>query len=364
MNLYLHFPFCQQKCFYCDFVSLGHQEHLIGEYCDALSKEIVIYGEKFGKLKLETIYLGGGTPSLVETANLEKVFTALHQNFQITPQTEITIEANPDSVSKTKLQAYLKMGINRLSMGVQAWQNDLLKLIGRTYQIEVLLQAYQWAREVGFTNINLDLIFALPTQTKAQWQESLTQVIALKPEHIACYSLEWDNNSIFAHQLRRGKMRTAPDTLDRQMYHLACKQLAQAGYEQYEISNFAKAGFACKHNADFWAGKDYLGLGVAAASKIGNRVFENQKNLKLYCSQLNIGKLSITQTETLNAEEELTNRIALALRTNAGVPQKLLKKEKLEKLVAQKLLKKETDFVVLTSKGRDLLNQITLELLG
>lgn len=364
MNLYLHFPFCQQKCFYCDFVSLSNQEHLIGEYCEALVKEIELYTKKMGALSIETIYLGGGTPSIVDVENLSKVFAAIKNNFTLAPNAEITIEANPDSVTKEKLQTYINIGINRLSMGVQAWQNDLLKLIGRTYEIEVLEQAYQWAREAGFTNINLDLIFALPTQTKTQWQESLTKVIALQPEHIACYSLEWDNNSIFANKLRQGRMQTASDQLDRQMYHLACQDLKKAGYEQYEISNFAKPGFACQHNADFWTSKDYLGLGVAAVSKVGNQVWENQKSLKLYCKKLSEGKLAIEKTDVLSKEDELASFISLALRTNKGIDKKNLKEERIKGLINNKLVKENDGFISLTDKGKDILNQITLDLLG
>ena len=171
MNLYLHFPFCQQKCFYCDFFTLSKQEHLIEDYCKALVKEIKIYGKKLQKPLLETVYLGGGTPSVVDNKNLGLVFSALKNSFNLTSETEITIEANPDSLNKEKLKSYLEMGVNRLSMGVQAWQNDLLKLIGRTYKIEVLLQAYKWAREVGFKNINLFSGLIIPVVTRDEFQD-------------------------------------------------------------------------------------------------------------------------------------------------------------------------------------------------
>jgi oxygen-independent coproporphyrinogen-3 oxidase len=362
MNLYLHFPFCQQKCFYCDFISLSNQEHLIDEYCQNLIKEIEIYGKKFEHIGIDTIYLGGGTPSIVDSKNLEKIIKAIRENFQVNEKAEITIEANPDSLSKEKLKKYLEIGINRLSIGVQAWQNDLLKLIGRTYKIEVFTQAYKWAREVGFKNINLDLIFALPTQTKKQWQESLTQIIALDPEHIACYSLEWDNNSIFGNQQRNNKIKKATDNLDRQMYRLACKYLEKAGYHQYEISNFSKKGFVCQHNADFWKSKNYLGLGVAAISKIDNKTWQNQKNIKLYCQKLEQNQLAIEKVETINKKDQLASSISLALRTNEGIDKKILKTKNLQNLIDIKLIKENKEKIHLTTKGKDLLNYILLEL--
>jgi len=362
MNLYLHFPFCQQKCFYCDFFSLSNQEYLIDDYCQSLIKEIKLYGKKLGSCPIESIYFGGGTPSLVDPENLAKILASIKENFQVNDKTEITIETNPDSLSKEKLKSYLKMGINRLSIGVQAWQNDLLKLIGRTYKIKVLLQAYKWAREAGFQNINLDLIFALPTQTIEQWQETLGQVINLKPEHIACYSLEWDNHSKFANQLQNGKRKMASEKLDRQMYHLACQKLKKAEFKQYEISNFAKEGFACRHNANFWANKNYLGLGVAATSRINNQTWQNLKNIKLYGQKLKNDEFAIEKIEAINKKDKLVNQISLALRTNKGIEQKFLDEKKVQNLIENKLVKQKEDFISLTSKGKDLLNQVLLEL--
>lgn len=362
MNLYLHFPFCQQKCFYCDFFSLSNQEYLIDDYCQSLIKEIKLYKKKLGNCPIESIYFGGGTPSLVDPENLAKILVSIKENFQVNDKTEITIETNPDSLSKEKLKSYLQMGINRLSIGVQAWQNNLLKLIGRTYKIEVLLQAYKWAREAGFQNINLDLIFALPTQTIEQWQETLEQVINLKPEHIACYSLEWDNHSQFGNQLKNGKMKMASEKLDRQMYRLACQKLKKTGFKQYEISNFAKEGFACRHNANFWANKDYLGLGVAATSRIDNQTWQNLKNIKVYCQNLQMGKFASEKIETISTKDKLANQISLALRTNKGIDQKFLDEKKVQSLIESKLVKQKQNFVSLTPKGKDLLNQVLLEL--
>lgn len=373
MNLYLHFPFCQQKCFYCDFYSLSGQEALIDNYCQNLIKEILIYAQQFPQLKIDTIYLGGGTPSLIPVKNLAEILACLKQNFYIDPKAEISIEANPDSLNQEKLQAYLQMGINRLSLGVQAWQNSLLKKIGRTYQIETFLQAYHWARKAGFSNINLDLIFALPTQTLTQWQESLENVIALKPEHIACYSLEWDNHSIFAQQLKNGKIVMNTDELDRQMYQLACNLLSKAGYQQYEISNFALLGLSCQHNLDFWHSKDYLGLGAGATSLINSQTWQNTKNLKTYCNTLAKNQLTKEKIHTFNQEELITNFIMLALRTKQGLNTKIfqqkfgldfeqLQQKQVNKLLQQQLLQKNNHFISLTKRGENVLNQVMLEL--
>lgn len=366
MNLYLHFPFCQQKCFYCDFVSFSNQKHLIDQYCHNLLRETDFYGQKFQGAQIDTIYLGGGTPSLIEPTHLKQILQNIRQSFHVKDGAEISIETNPDSLSREKLQAYRQIGINRLSMGVQAWQNELLKLIGRTYQIETVTQAYQLAREAGFTNINLDLIFALPSQTMTQWQESLKHTIKLQPEHISCYSLEWDNQSVFARQLQNGKLQTVSDQLDRQMYHLACQKLEQADYRQYEISNFSKAGFACQHNLDFWHGQDYLGLGVAAVSRIDKETWQNTRNIKKYCQT---GGLQIIDKSKQNKTEQIAAIIMLELRTNEGIDKNRLKrqydfdldhakKKEIAWLEAEGLISNSANTLRATAKGRDVLEQI------
>lgn len=374
MNLYLHFPFCQQRCFYCDFFTLNNQDHLIGEYCEAMAKEIRLYGQKLNHPTINTIYLGGGTPSVVDLKNLEKVFRSINEAFKIKNDAEISIETNPDSVDKEKLSGYLKIGINRLSMGVQAWQNDILKFIGRTYEVETVLKSYKLAREAGFKNISLDLMFALPNQNKKQWLESLKKVIELKPEHISCYSLEWDNNSIFGNHLRSGKIKASSDELDREMYVMACEEMEKANYQQYEISNFSRSGsFKCQHNSDFWRYKDYLGIGTGSESRIGDKSWHNKKSIKAYSKKINEGELVVDQLATLSKEDQIAGYISLALRTNAGLDQKdLLKKlnfdlekeraRELEKLVAENLIEQDNYSIKLTEKGKDLLNHILLQL--
>lgn len=375
MNLYLHFPFCQQRCFYCDFFTLNNQEHLIGEYCETMAKEIKLYGQKLGHPVIDTIYLGGGTPSVVDLKNLEEVFESIKKAFKIKSGAEISIESNPDSVDKEKLSGYLKIGINRLSMGVQAWQNDLLKLIGRTYEIETVLKSYKLAREAGFKNISLDLMFALPNQNKKQWLESLKKVIELEPEHISCYSLEWDNNSIFGNHLRSGKIKASDDELDREMYEMTCKEMEKANYKQYEISNFSRSGsFKCQHNLSFWRYNDYLGIGTGSESRIGDKSWHNKKSIKAYSKKINDGELVVDQLAILSKEEQIAGYISLALRTNAGLDKKdLLKKldfdlekergQELEKLAAENLIEKDNCSIKLTKKGKDLLNYILLELI-
>lgn len=362
MNFYFHFPFCKQKCFYCDFFSLSNQEKSINVYCQALIKEIEIYHQKFGDLTAETIYFGGGTPSIIDSEQLATIMAAIKNRFSFNEQTEITIETNPDSLDEEKLEKYLQIGINRLSIGLQAWQNSLLQTIGRTHSLETFLQKYELARKVGFKNINIDLIFALPTQSKAQWQETLENVIKLQPEHIACYSLEWDNNSRFANQLKTGHLKMASESLDRQMYHLACLQLKKAHYQQYEISNFAKIGHECQHNLDFWQNKDYLGFGASAVSRASDKTWQNLANIRAYTQKLTQNQLAIKKIESIDEKNKLINQISLALRTNRGVEKKLLNEVKLQNLIENKLLKKEKNFIFLTTKGKDLLNQILLEL--
>ncbi len=374
MNLYLHFPFCQQKCFYCDFLSFSKQEHLISQYVDSLIREITIYHRILPQINITTIYLGGGTPSLLESKDLNKIFTALCKNLHIAPNAEITIEANPDSLTQDKLTAYLQIGINRLSMGVQAWQDDLLQLIGRTYQVETVQHAYSLARKVGFTNINLDLMFSLPTQQMTQWQSSLREVIALKPEHLACYSLELDNYSVFAAMTKNHQLAKISEHLDRQMYHYACQTLRDADYHQYEISNFAKTGFACQHNLDFWHSQDYLGLGLGASSKIGVNSWQNSSQLQTYCQKLQVDQLAIANKITLSRVDERKSLIALALRTKEGInKQELLerfnwsitskRRRSLDQLIAAKLVKENEAYIYLTNKGLDLLNQAIIRLI-
>jgi oxygen-independent coproporphyrinogen-3 oxidase len=339
-----------------------------------MAKEIELYGQKLGHPTIETIYLGGGTPSVVDLENLKKVFQSIYGAFQIKSGAEISIESNPDSVDKEKLSGYLEIGINRLSIGVQAWQNDLLKLMGRTYEIETVLQSYKLAREAGFKNISLDLMFALPNQTKKQWLESLTKVIELEPEHISCYSLEWDNNSIFGNHLRSGKIKASSDKLDREMYAMACEELEKAGYKQYEISNFSlNDSFKCQHNSDFWHYKDYFGIGTGSESRIGDKTWQNKKSIKAYSKKINEGELVVDQLATLSKEDQIAGYISLALRTNAGLDKKsLLKKldfdlekeraEELKKLVEENLIEQNNYSIKLTETGKDLLNHILLQL--
>lgn len=345
-SLYIHIPFCAKKCWYCDFNSYSGKEMLIDDYMIALNKEI----QSYSLHDLKTIYFGGGTPSFIDSKYIKLVLDGLRY-----VNAEVTIEVNPGTVTKEKLKDYFDAGINRLSIGLQATQNDILKDIGRVHTLEEFEKCYMLAREVGFKNISVDLMFGLPNQTVENVKESLEYIMRINPEHVSCYSL-------ILHSETNKKLPS--DEEEREMYHYIVKTLREAGYVHYEISNFAKPGYESKHNLAYWNQDEYAGVGAGASSYVNGVRYTNVKDLQEY---INGAKPIIEETQT--EEDKLREYIILQLRLINGLNiQEVNKKfyvdinqkfeKEITKMVNYGLLEVKDGYMRLTTKGLDLANVV------
>lgn len=290
MELYLHIPFCVKKCAYCDFLSFPQGPDVQRRYADRLIDEIKTASAGFRDTTVTSVFVGGGTPSILDSEDMVRIFDALRQNFKIAEDAEISMEANPGTVTEKKLRDYRKAGINRLSFGLQSAENEELKALGRIHTYEEFLESYHMARACGFANINVDLMSALPGQTVESWMETLRKVAELKPEHISAYSLIIEEGTPFFEKYGddRGDGLLPDEDAERDMYHQTKTFLKELGYERYEISNYAKSGYECRHNIGYWTGVPYLGLGLGASSYINGCRFCNTSDLTEYleCSSV------------------------------------------------------------------------------
>jgi len=327
MNAYLHIPFCASICSYCDFTSLAGQESRIGSYVSALIREI---NSSNLEGPLTTVYFGGGTPSTLSAIELEKILIALREKAGFSPEIEISLEANPETVDLEKLQGYRDAGVNRLSLGAQAVQKELLKKLGRGHEWPRVVQAVTEARQAGFSNINLDLMFGLSGQSLPMFRESLDQAMELAPEHLSLYALQVEEGTPLSKWVREGLALPA-EGLVADQYETAQWILKITGYEQYEVSNFAKAGFLCRHNWNIWRGEDYASFGISAVGTINGTRFTHGENLLDYIEKAG-GDLPM-EKEDLRPETLLFERIMLGLRTKDGVEDDLVDKYEIIKKI-------------------------------
>ena len=295
IGIYIHIPFCKQKCKYCDFVSFSDKEIYINDYIECILKEIKSFSEKVelnyingvdDLVKINTIYIGGGTPSIISEKYIEKIINEIKDNFNIMKNAEITIEINPGTVNKQKLQKYLEIGINRISLGLQSTDDELLKLLGRVHKYKDFEEIYKLAREVGFKNINVDLMLGLPSQSISVLEKSLDEIISKNPEHISVYSLIVEENTQMFNLVEKGELKLPNENLEREMYWKVKHILEKNGYNHYEISNFAKNGYESKHNTNCWNQCEYIGFGVSAHSYFNNVRYSNIYNLEKYIENL------------------------------------------------------------------------------
>lgn len=319
IGLYIHIPFCRQKCLYCDFPSFAGKEGMMQAYVDALTAEIRSRGKEYPKKKVISVFFGGGTPTTLEIPMLEQLMQAVLESWDIAEDAEITTEANPGTLDGKMAAALKKMGFNRLSMGVQAWQNRLLQDLGRIHTIEGFLENYQAVREAGFANVNVDLMFALPHQTMEDWQETVKNIISLQPEHISAYSLMIEEGTPFFDRYEKGLLEPASEKLDREMYHWAVDYLAEMGYEQYEISNFAKKGRQSRHNRIYWQAEEYLGMGLGSHSYMEGTRFHNTYDLQAYIKAKGDASLLKEEVEVITETDALAEFMFLGLRLTEGV---------------------------------------------
>ena len=317
-GLYIHIPFCKKKCFYCDFPSYTNLEHLITLYIEALKKEIHLVALQNPNVKIKTIFMGGGTPSYIPSQYIIEIIKTIQYNFKIEKNAEISIEGNPGTFNLKKLQDYRKVGINRISVGLQAWQDNLLKRLGRIHTQKQFMQAIKDVKEAGFKNINIDLIFGLPDQGMEDWQETLENVVLLQPTHLSCYSLIIEEKTPFYDLYKQGKLKIDED-LEREMYYYTKTFLSSKGFHHYEISNFAEVGFECTHNLIYWDVKPYIGLGSSAHSFIKGYRYSNIDCVKRYIEVLSKNQLPIKDKNKTNREQLMQEYMFLGMRKVEGV---------------------------------------------
>lgn len=316
LSLYIHIPFCVRKCGYCDFLSAPADEKARDRYVQALLMEIERYqGTETANRKIKTLYIGGGTPSILSVNQLDCIIQKIKCTFNFYDDIEVSMEMNPGTASKEKCRALYQMGINRLSIGLQSTNDMELKTLGRIHSYEDFLNTYTWCREAGFQNINVDLMAALPYQTAESYTTGLRKIIHLAPEHISAYSLILEEGTPFYQKYNSGCYPLPDEEQERLMYRETEQILAQAGYERYEISNYAKKGYACRHNLVYWQGGDYLGLGLGSSSYMDGVRFHNTTDLNTYVNQC----VYVEDREELSVQAKMEEFMFLGLRVMAGV---------------------------------------------
>jgi oxygen-independent coproporphyrinogen III oxidase len=364
-HLYVHIPFCARICPYCAFYKDLLNRSQTWRFCEAILRELEQHdsprrtGGRRSFLRPSTIYFGGGTPTALSTAQLELLVGGFRERLDLSELVEWTIEANPGSVSLRKAALLKKIGVNRISLGVQSWDDQLLGLLGRDHNARQAEQSFRILRAAGFTNISIDLMFALPGQTIEQWKVTLEKTIALEPNHISAYCLTYEEDTEFFLRHARGEFRQDADA-DAELFEMAMSILEDAGYEHYEISNYARPGFSSVHNRAYWLGEDYIGIGPSAVSTVGTRRWQNVCDYRAYIDRVLSGQSPRASTENLTPGMKWTERIALALRTRDGIPASELKgvARQTEEFIALGLLRKSAGNFVLTQKGKALADSV------
>ena len=317
LELYVHIPFCVRKCQYCDFLSGPSDEETKDRYIEALLKEIRA-AEHTEDYEIVSVFIGGGTPSALKAEAIASIMRTLQEKFFFCEDAEVTIEANPGTVDLEKLTIYRNVGINRLSLGLQSTDAEELKLLGRIHSYEEFLKSYEWAREAGFSNINIDLMFAIPGQTGEAWRQHLYQVAELNPEHISAYSLIIEEGTPFAEQ----NLDLPDEDTEYQMYEDTAEILERYGYRQYEISNYAKQGYMCRHNAGYWQRLEYLGFGLGASSLYGGMRFSNTHQMQEYLKESRNPDQIRKDVTVLSRNEQIEEFMFLGLRMTDGISEK------------------------------------------
>lgn len=316
-GIYIHIPFCRKKCNYCAFLSGTSTETEREEYVEALLREIRI--RKGEMAQADTIYFGGGTPSLLTVDQIRRIIETVKENCTVSTDAEITLEANPATLTREKLEGYRRVGVNRLSMGVQSMNDARLRYLGRIHTAEDAVKEFRMARAAGFDNINLDLIFAVPGTHLSDAMEDLREVVELEPEHISFYSLQLEEGTPFFQQFEAGRLQEVPDDEDREIYHRGCHFLKEQGYEHYEISNFAKAGHTSRHNSKYWSMAEYVGLGLGASSYVGHCRMENLPDLKEYLEAVRRGRKPFDTVYSNSERDDVAEAVFTGLRRREGI---------------------------------------------
>lgn len=319
-GMYIHIPFCHQICFYCDFNKVFFKDQPVDAYIESIGKELALWKQE-GALDhpLETVFLGGGTPTALTPQQLERLLELIHQYVPMAEGVEWSSEANPDELTREKMEVLYKGGVNRLSMGVQTFDQDLLKRLGRTHANDDVLRAVETAREVGFTNISFDLMYGLPGQTMAQWDETLERAFAFGMPHFSAYSLIIEPKTVFYNLMVKGKLNTVTEDLEGDMYERLMDEMEKHGLHQYEISNFAKPGHESRHNLLYWDNEEYIGVGAGAHGYVKGVRYSNHGPLKKYMEPLESGERPVLDATPVSTKAQMEEEMFLGLRKTAGV---------------------------------------------
>lgn len=377
LMIYIHIPFCVRKCLYCDFLSAPADEDTKNAYMEALCREIHEKSVKYKEYKVSSVFFGGGTPTAVEADWIRQVMEILREDYHILEDVEITMEMNPGTVEEKDVAVYLQAGINRLSIGLQSTWDEELQSLGRIHTYEKFLETYALVRRAGFTNVNVDLMSALPNQTPQKYRASLEKVLGLMPppEHISAYSLIVEEGTPFYKAYEEDRLLLPTEEEEREMYYLTKCVLEQYGYERYEISNYAKPRKECRHNVGYWQRKNYVGFGIGAASLVENERFANGRDLETY---IQTPCEAAEDRERLTVEEQMAETMFLGLRMVQGVSESLWMEEYHRSLISVygDVLQKHVDngllewtvvegerFIRLTEKGMDVSNYVMADFL-
>ena len=385
-GIYIHIPFCRSKCPYCDFYSTPKQTPALREaFVRALENEIEYYGKAWCAYEdkpVESVYFGGGTPSLLDETQFERLMERIRKNFTIEDTAEISMEANPATVTEEKLAAYRRAGLSRLSIGAQSFDSKVLKILGRIHSPVQIEEAFLAAREAGFENISLDLMFGIAGQSPESWEDSVKSVIRLAPEHVSLYSLEIMDNTRFAKEHEAGIYRETEESEDRRMYECALEMLEEAGYLQYEISNAAKPGYACRHNLRYWDMGEYLGLGPSAHSFMNGIRYANAADLEGYIEAMTAEEINmkiplspaVTEAYENTEQDNLSEYLFTGLRKNEGISKEAFRrtfgrelwdcfpngKKEFESFVSAGFAKEDAEGIRLTRAGMNISNKIMM----
>ncbi|MDF2558526.1 MAG: coproporphyrinogen oxidase [Bacillales bacterium] len=364
-SVYIHIPFCTNICHYCDFNKFFIKNQPVDQYLDALEVEMKLYG----RIQAKTLFIGGGTPSALSETQLEKLMSIIHENIEIDEEAEFAVEANPGDLTKEKLRILKRGGVNRLSLGVQTFDDELLEKIGRSHRSIDVFETIEAAKKAGFTNISIDLIYGLPDQTQDQVKKDVETAAKLDLQHISAYSLIIEPKTVFYQLHDRGKLELPTEDTEAEMYEWIMDELPKFGFEQYEISNYAKQGFESRHNLTYWNNEEYFGFGAGAHGYLHGKRYSNFTVLKKYIQNLKIGNRPLLTETELSKQEKMEEEMFLGLRKNHGVSMNLFEEKYIIMLrnvfptVIDDLLKKEliiieNEFLRLTRKGRMLGNDV------
>ena len=374
LGLYIHIPFCVKKCEYCDFLSWNAGEEERQQYVAALLSEIESYREFAKGYRVSTIFIGGGTPSVLLPKQMEDILQKIYEIFELERRPEITVEVNPGTVDEEKLQCYKENGVNRLSMGLQSVKDEKLRLLGRIHTYQELVESYELARKAGFDNISIDLISSVPGQTLQEWKEELETAAAQNPEHISVYQLIIEEGTPFYEKYAEHPELLPDEETSREIYLWTGKFLKEAGYEQYEISNYAKPGKESRHNLKYWEREDYLGLGLGAASMVRNIRMSNTKDMRTYLERCDKPKTMREDVQFLEEPRQMEEFMFLGLRKTRGVSKKEFKRifgremdmvyeKALHKCLKNGMLLAHKDRIFLSEEGTLLSNMVLSEFL-